>query len=126
MFAITRPLAELTDVAVDLNDFASGDGRLFVRDGVGVAGRGTAATFDLDDATAAIASIGSDTTVEGHGPLALGVIPFRPGAPATVAVPRVVVRKSSEHSPSITVVGTDEADAYHRLGGIVAALGLTN
>ena len=91
-----------------------------------MAGRGTAATFDLDDATTALASIGSDTTVEGHGPLALGVIPFRPGAPATVAVPQVVVRKSSEHSPSITVVGTDEADAYHRLGGIVAALGFTN
>ena len=126
MFAITRPLAELTDALIDLNDLAAGDGRLFVRDGVGVAGRGTAATFAVDEATTALASIGSDSTVEGHGPLALGVIPFRPGAPASVSLPELVVRKSNEHPPSITVVGADEADAHHRLGGHVAALGVAD
>ncbi len=126
MFAITRQLAELTDLTVDLNDVAGGDGRLFVRDGVGVAGRGTAATFDLDEATAGLASIGTDSTVEGHGPLALGVIPFRPGAPATVAVPQLIVRKSGGQPPSITVVGDDEFDAHRRLGGYVAALGFSD
>ncbi|MEY3363786.1 MAG: hypothetical protein RLZZ538_1330 [Actinomycetota bacterium] len=38
----TRPLAEFTDAPCDLNDVASNDGVLFVRNGVGFAGRGIA------------------------------------------------------------------------------------
>ena len=44
MYAITRSLDEVLDSAtaaeLDLNDIARGDGTLFVRDGVGFAGRG--------------------------------------------------------------------------------------
>ena len=37
---------------VDLNDIAGGDGFLFVRDGVGMAGRGVAARVPADQASA--------------------------------------------------------------------------
>ncbi len=48
MRAVTRPL----EGELDLNDVAGGDGFLFVRDGVGVAGRGVAARVPYDDAAA--------------------------------------------------------------------------
>ena len=41
MHAVTRALAA-TDAAVELDDIAAGDGLLFVRNGVGIAGRGIA------------------------------------------------------------------------------------
>ena len=43
MRAVTVPLDTVADGPVDLNDVARGDGYLFVRDGVGFAGRGVAA-----------------------------------------------------------------------------------
>src|SRR5688572_21121077 len=102
MFAITRRLDELSDVLVDLNDVAAGDGCLFVRDGIGLAGRGVAARLDVDDAVAALGSIEHDTSVEEHGPVAMGVVPFRPGSPAVAVLAEVTVRKSVDHSPTIT------------------------
>ena len=51
MRAVTRPLGEFVDGELDLNDFARGDGYLFVRDGVGCAGRGVAARVNSDEAT---------------------------------------------------------------------------
>ena len=42
-----RAHTRLLDHDVDLNDIAGGDGYLFVRDGVGVAGRGVAARVSL-------------------------------------------------------------------------------
>ena len=47
MRAVTRPLADFVDGPVDLNDVAGGDGTLFVRNAVGVAGLGTAATVPV-------------------------------------------------------------------------------
>ena len=46
MRAVTRSLSHFTDKQLDLNNFARGDGYLFVRDGVGVAGRGVAARIE--------------------------------------------------------------------------------
>ena len=40
MKARSFPLSQITSKTVDLNDFAGGDGLLFVRDGVGFASRG--------------------------------------------------------------------------------------
>jgi len=114
MFAITRRLEELSDVRVDLNDVAAGDGCLFVRDGIGLAGRGVAARLDLDGAVDVLRSIEHDTSVEEHGPVAIGVVPFRPGSPAKAVLAEVTVRKSMEHSPTITAVGGDvEAASAH-------------
>src|SRR6187397_1889169 len=117
MYAITRRLDEFSDVTVDLNDDAAGDGYLFVRDGIGIAGRGVAARLDVDGATEALRSIGHDTSVEGHGPIAIGVVPFRPGAPGAAVLAEVTVRKSVENAPTITVVGSDADHARTRLDG---------
>ena len=46
MRAVTRPL----EGELDLNDVAGDDGFLFVRDGVGLAGRGVAARVPYGDA----------------------------------------------------------------------------
>ena len=74
---------------VDLNDFARGDGYLFVRDGVGLAGRGVAARVPLADVAEVLAGIEHDDEVgqPGCGPVALGVLPFRPGAPGRAGRP---------------------------------------
>ena len=115
MKAVTRPLSAYVDAAVDLNDVAGGDGVLFVRNAVGVAGRGVAATVPVDDAVAFLAGLDHDSTVAGMGPVALGSVPFVPGAPADLVVPRVQFRKDASGATSVTVVGdVDDAD------GIVA------
>ena len=56
MKAVTR-LADDAVRQLDLNDIARGDGFLFVRDGVGFAGRGVALRVPFDDAPALLASI---------------------------------------------------------------------
>ena len=56
--AVSRPL----DRDVDLNDIARGDGYLFVRDGVGVAGRGVAARVPIDDVACVPGRASSTTT----------------------------------------------------------------
>ncbi len=105
MRAITRPLSAYTDEPVDLNDIAGGDGVLFVRNAVGVAGRGRAATIAVDEAAAFLAGLDHDSTVQGAGPVALGWVPFAPGSPAELVVPSVQVRKDSNGATSVTLVG---------------------
>ena len=111
MKAITRPLSEFTDAALDLNDVAAGDGYLFVRNAVGMAGRGVAERVPIDEAAAALAALPHDSTVDGAAPVALGVLGFRPGAPATVVIPQVLVRKFANGSTAVTVCGDLDADA---------------
>lgn len=103
--AITRPLGEFTDDVPDLNDVAAGDGQLFVRDGVGVAGRGVAARIDVDRAVEVLAAMPHDSTVEGVHPLAIGWVPFRPGAPGEVIVPEVTVGKGADGRVWVTAIG---------------------
>jgi isochorismate synthase len=107
--ATTRPLSAYTTAGVDLNDVAGGDGVLFVRNAVGVAGRGVAARVGADDATAWLAALDHDHdgTTPG-GPLAIGVLPFRPGSGAELVVPHVTVRKHRDGAITVTVVGDDD------------------
>ena len=104
MRALTRPLA----VDIDLNDVAGGDGYLFVRDGVGIAGRGVAARVALADVPAVLAAI--EHTVESPGevggvrPLALGVVPFEHGTPCTLVIPQVLVGKAADGRRWITTI----------------------
>jgi len=96
MRAVTRTLDEwLGDDAIvpDLNDVARDDGLLFVRDGQGVAGRGEAIRLDADQAARWLGEIDHDSTVDQAAPVALGTIPFEPGAAAEVVVPEVAVVK---------------------------------
>ncbi len=103
--ATTRPLA--TDV--DLNGVAAADGMLFVRDGVGLAGRGEAMRVPVDEAAALLASIPHDDTmgVTGAGPVAIGCLPFLPGAPAELVVPRLVVGKGPGGERWVTTIDGD-------------------
>jgi len=96
--------------SVDLNDFAGGDGYLFVRDGVGIAGRGVAARIDADDAFDFLAAMdGEDHVgVPGSGPVAIGVLPFKPGASAKLVVPQVTIGKDANGRCWVTRI--DDAD----------------
>jgi isochorismate synthase len=111
MKAVTRPLSVFGNEPVDLNDIAGGDGVLFVRNAVGIAGRGVAATVSIDDAAAFLAGLDHESTVPGAGPVALGCLPFVPGAPATLVIPAVQFRKDASGTTTVTVVGAvDDAE----------------
>jgi len=110
MKAVTRPLSAYTDRPVDLNDIAGGDGVLFVRNAVGIAGRGVAATVPVNEAADFLASLDHDSIVPGAGPVALGCIPFVPGAPADLVVPCIQVRKDAVGATSVTLVGEVDDD----------------
>ena len=120
MKAVTR-LAGDAVRRLDLNDIARGDGFLFVRDGVGFAGRGVALRVPFDDAPAVLASIdhadetGLDAPPAGRGPIGLGWVPFEPGKPGEVVVPRVVVAKSRDGQCWVTTISTDEGEADETL-----------
>jgi menaquinone-specific isochorismate synthase len=104
MRAVTRPL----DTAVDLNDVAGADGYLFVREGVGLAARGVAARVPLSDVPAALAAIDHRDEVGGVHPLALGCVPFEPGAPTELVIPQVTVGKAADGRRWVTTI--DDAD----------------
>ncbi|HEX6657425.1 MAG TPA: isochorismate synthase [Ilumatobacter sp.] len=106
MIAHTVPL----ESDLDLNDVARGDGYLFVREGVGFAGRGVAARVPVDAAVEFLTAIEHDDEVgDTHGPIALGALPFLPGAPATLVVPAVVVGKDAGGRAWVTRIdGADD------------------
>ena len=100
MRATTRPL----ELDVDLNDVAAGDGYLFVRDGVGIAGRGVAARVALAHVAEALAAIDHIDSVGDVHPIAIGSIPFEPGAPCDLVIPRVVVGKAADGRRWVTTI----------------------
>lgn len=107
MRAVTTPLEH----DLDLNGVAAAEGYLFVRDGVGVAGRGVAATVDAAEVRSVLASIEVDDTVglPGTGPIALGAKPFLPGAPWSLVIPKVVVGKGPDGQRWVTRIdGADD------------------
>jgi menaquinone-specific isochorismate synthase len=108
MKAVTRPL----DRDVDLNAFARGDGFLFVRDGVGLAGRGVAARVAADQAVDLLGLIERDDAVgqPGSGPVAIGVLPFRPGAEAELVIPAVTIGKGPDGGRWITCIDDASED----------------
>lgn len=104
MRAHTRPLAALHDGDLDLNDVARGDGYLFVRDGVGVAGRGVAARVPLADVADTLAAIEHIDEVGGVHPIALGVVPFEAGLRCELVIPQVLVGKSADGTRWVTII----------------------
>jgi menaquinone-specific isochorismate synthase len=105
-----RAVTEALPTAFDLNDVAGGDGYLFVRDGVGIAGRGVAARVSIDDAAELLASIAHDDGVGGRSPIAIGAVMFEPGRDATLVVPALLVGKGADGTRWVTRVhgGSDE------------------
>ncbi len=109
--AVTRRL----DEPVDLNDIARGDGHLFVRDGIGVAGRGVAALVPREHVASFLAGIEHDSDVDGVAPIALGALPFEPDAAADLVVPSLLVGKSADGRRWITLVGEGPFDDLHEV-----------
>jgi len=102
--------------ATDLNDVAGSDGVLFVRDGVGMAGRGVAVRVPFDEAATALAAIDHDDrtgldVVDGWRPRprAIGALPYLPGSAAELVVPAVTVVKAPGGACWVTTV-VDDAD----------------
>jgi menaquinone-specific isochorismate synthase len=83
---------------------------LVVRNAVGVAGRGVAASVGIDEAADFLAGLDHDSTVPGAGPVALGCLPFVPGSPAMLTVPTAQFRKDASGATTVSVVG-DVGDA---------------
>jgi len=104
MRATTRHL----DTSVDLNDVAGAEGYLFVREGVGFAARGVAARVPLRDVPAVLAAIDHRDEVGGVHPVALGCVPFEPGAPTELVIPQVTVGKAADGRRWVTTI--DDAD----------------
>ena len=105
-----RAVTVALDSPIDLNDVAAGDGYLFVRDGVGVAGRAVAARVADHEAVAVLAAIEHRDEVGGRSPIAVGCIPFRPGDPATLVIPALLVGKAADGTQWVTRIygGDDE------------------
>lgn len=105
MRLITRPLREFTDGNVDLNDIAGDDGVLFVRDGVGFAGRGVAARLPLAEAPDFFSTVTCDDTVArlGSDGVLVGWHSFD-GKSGEAILPEVVVAKSHDGTAWVTHV----------------------
>ncbi|MBI5088831.1 MAG: isochorismate synthase [Actinobacteria bacterium] len=92
-----------------LEDVAGPDGTLFVRDGVGIAGRGIAMRVDADRAAEQLAGIEHVDEVGGRSPMAVGSIPFAPGRAAQLIVPALLVGATPDGARWITrIEGGDE------------------
>lgn len=93
------------DPAIDLNDVASGDGLLFVRDGVGIAGRGSAISTTSDRVAKVLSGI--DQAPDGRPPVAVGTLPFAPGSVGRFVIPHVTVVKPGDGTAHLVVVGDE-------------------
>lgn len=99
----------LLDRGCDLNHVCRGDGLLFVRDGVGMAGRGRAAATDRHGAAELLAGIVRDPRSEGDdrpgaGPVLLGLVPFLADGASEFVLPRLVIAKHTDGSATATLV----------------------
>jgi menaquinone-specific isochorismate synthase len=104
-----RAVTERLQRPLDLVGFAAGDGFLFVRDSVGVAGRGVAARVNRTEIGPFLAAIERDGDPAGPAPVAFGALPFLPDGPGHLVVPAVVVRHDGERGGWVTRIdGADE------------------
>lgn len=105
--------ATLTD-QFDLNTVCRGDGYLFVRDGVGVAGRDAIQNVSEREAMTFLQSLTpsrlSDSTIDNSGPILFSLVPFSPSQPAEFFLPRIVFRKTQDQVPTVTLIGESEDD----------------
>lgn len=82
------------DPSIDLNDVAGSEGFLFVRNGVGYAGRGVALRIPYADTEKALKSIDHfNQTKLDVSPIAIGVLPFDPESSTELVIPQQIVGK---------------------------------
>ena len=116
-----RARTTILGLDVDLNDVARGDGHLFVRDGVGFAGRGVARRVEASDALDVLRAIEHEDESAGEaGPLAFGALPFLESDPCRLTIPEIVVRKTATGRIWVTVV-SDSDPASVSLNDLVPA-----
>lgn len=117
--AVTRPLPEEIAKELDLLAFAGDHGMLFMRDGVGLAARGTAFRIPVPGGTAAVGhvrnilgAIVADDPMHraASGPVAIGALEFLPHDPGYLTVPELLVAKSSDGTAWVTRVHAKEVD----------------
>ena len=96
---------------VDLVGFAGDDGWLFERGGAGLAGRGVALRVDAAGALETLRAIAGQDEVQrsGCGPVAMGALPFRTDATATLVVPRTVLGRAPDGTAWMTTIGPEPA-----------------
>jgi menaquinone-specific isochorismate synthase len=112
---------------VSLIAAAGSDGVLWQHEDFGLAGRGVALRIELpggltDAATVAdvagsLAAIqhGGDVAGPGTGAVALGALPFLPGAPGSLVVPRVVIGRRDSQAWFTTITRAGDRQATARL-----------
>lgn len=105
--------ATLTD-QFDLNTVCRGDGYLFVRDGIGVAGRDAIQNVSEQDAMKFLHSITpsflNEPDIAEGGPILFSLVPFSPSQPAEFILPRIYFRKTEYGLPTVTLIGESEDD----------------
>ena len=106
LLARTRRL----DHDVDLLAVAGDDGLLLARDGIGLAGRGTALEIDVEDVRAAQAELAAITVDDevggpGTGPVGFGAWPFLPSGRRRLRVPEIIVGRDDRGSRWLTTIG---------------------
>ena len=110
----------------DLNTVCRGDGFLFVRDGVGAAGRDAVQSVSEDESVPFLRSLTpsrlSDPTVASNGPVLFALVPFSPKQTAEFILPRIVFRKTDGQAPTVTMIGDSEDDVTdEKFQGKIAA-----
>jgi menaquinone-specific isochorismate synthase len=119
-----RAFTRLLDQPVDLNDVAGSDGFLFVRNGVGFAGREVSARVDAAEVQDLLAAIDHRNETDLNvAPIALGVMPFDAASPTKLIIPRTIVGKDAAGNSWITTIPSeDEPDNAHDDLAITAQL----
>ncbi|NDF41487.1 MAG: isochorismate synthase [Actinobacteria bacterium] len=98
MKIVVRPLRDFTDSTIDLNDFCGSSGHLFVRDGIGIAGRGVITRTDHDGARSILESLEVDGPQDHPGtrPLVIGALPFDRRAAGEFVLPEQWIIKTED------------------------------
>ena len=103
----------------DLYTVCRGDGFLFVRDGVGVAGRDALCEVSEPEALSflqsLIPSVSTDSTFTHRGPILFALVPFSPQQQAEFVLPRIMFQKVEGEQSTVTLIGHNEddlSDAY--------------
>jgi isochorismate synthase len=105
----------LVDAPFDLNNVCAGDGLLFVRDGVGYAGRGIHASGNDESVRITL----SNSVHSGHtsptdlptiGPIAFGIIPFLPHEPSQFVIASATFAKRIDGTHTLTLTGEAVSD----------------
>jgi len=110
----------LFDASVDLNDIAGSDGFLFVRNGIGYAGRGVAQRVVMSQVEQVLRDIDhQNTTGIDVSPIAFGVIPFDSTATNEFIIPQQIVGKDENGNCWLTTI--DNADSEVQIRQSVGA-----